>query len=215
MMTQYKSKVDIVYEGLMEGIAEGAYQQGDRLVISQISKQWQVSDIPVREAVRRLESEGYVRIVANQGAVVCGFDRETLTSIFQIKGVLEGYATRLSIDYITPEILARLREMNEQMKEAFYAGDAKRCSELNRTFHLEMYRHLPNQELYHMICDLWKKWGITKTVFAVAPDSTEESLREHEEILRLIEEKQYDAVEQYVRRHKFRAGEGLTAKLSK
>ena len=71
MMTQYKSKVDIVYEGLMEGIAEGAYQQGDRLVISQISKQWQVSDIPVREAVRRLESEGYVRIVANQGAVVC------------------------------------------------------------------------------------------------------------------------------------------------
>lgn len=40
MMTQYKSKVDIVYEGLMEGIAEGAYQQGDRLVISQISKQW-------------------------------------------------------------------------------------------------------------------------------------------------------------------------------
>ena len=105
--------------------------------------------------------------------------------------------------------------MNEQMKEAFYAGDAKRCSELNRTFHLEMYRHLPNQELYHMICDLWKKWGITKTVFAVAPDSTEESLREHEEILRLIEEKQYDAVEQYVRRHKFRAGEGLTAKLSK
>ena len=173
-MTQYKSKVDIVYEGLMDGIAKGAYQQGDRLVISQISKQWQVSDIPVREAVRRLESEGYVRIVANQGAVVCGFDRETLKNIFQIKGVLEGYATRLSIDYITPEILARLREMNEQMKEAFYAGDAKRCSELNRTFHLEMYRHL-----------------------------------------RLIEEKQYDAVEQYVRRHKFRAGEGLTAKLSK
>ena len=78
MMTQYKSKVDIVYEGLMEGIAEGAYQQGDRLVISQISKQWQVSDIPVREAVRRLESEGYVRIVANLGAVVCGIDLETL-----------------------------------------------------------------------------------------------------------------------------------------
>ena len=51
-MTQYKSKVDIVYEGLMDGIAKGAYQQGDRLVISQISKQWQVSDIPVREVKR-------------------------------------------------------------------------------------------------------------------------------------------------------------------
>ena len=38
---------------------------------------------------------------------------------------------------------------------------------------------------------------------------------QYEEILRLIEEKQYDAVEQYVRKHKFRAGEGLTAKLSK
>jgi hypothetical protein len=43
-----------------------------------------------------------------------------------------------------------------------------------------------------MICDLWKKWRITQLVFSLAPERMENSFLEHEEILRLIEEKQYD-----------------------
>ena len=60
-MEKYKSKVDIIYDLLMTDIAKGVYRQDDRLVISQIARQNNVSDIPVREALRRLESEGYVK----------------------------------------------------------------------------------------------------------------------------------------------------------
>lgn len=212
-MKQYKSKVDIVYDGLMENIVKGVYKQGDRLVISQISTQWNVSDIPVREAIRRLESEGYVRIVANQGATICGFDKESITAVFQIKGVLEGYAARLSIDYMTPRVIQKLRQMNEQMKQAFAENNTKRYSQLNMQFHLRIYDCIPNKELYNMIAELWKKWGVTKTVFDLDPESAEISIREHEEIIRLIEEKQYDEVERCVRAHKFRAGNSMVAKL--
>lgn len=212
-MQQYKSKVDLIYDLLIEKIEKGGYKQGDRLVISKIAKQCNVSDIPVREALRRLESEGYIKTKANQGAIISGFNKDRLISIFQIKGVLEGYATRISIDYQTPNSIKKMHIKNEQIRKAFEENDIKRYSQLNIQFHLGIYECIPQKELYNMICDLWKKWGITKSVFAVVPKRVEDSIREHEEIIRLIEEKQYDEVEQYVRYHKFRAGNELAKQI--
>jgi len=214
-MTKYKSKVEIVYETLMNDIAKGVYQPGDRLVISQISKQLNISDIPVREAIRNLESEGYVNIIANQGAVVSRFDKDVISEITQVKAVLEGFASRLSIDYITPRTIKKIRLLNQQMKQAFEENNLNKYSQLNMQFHLEIYNCIPTKELYKMICDLWKKWGITKTVFEIAPESARQSIEEHEEIIRMLEEKNYDEIELFVRNHKFRAGASLTTHLPK
>lgn len=205
----YKTKVDIIYEILMKKISGGEYQNGDRIVISQISKENGVSDIPVREAIRRLESEGYITVTPNQGAVVQCFSKERLSEIFQIKAVLEGYAARLSVDYITPEDIEELEERNDQLRLALRRSDMKEYSRLNVEFHLRIYRDLPQRELYGMIQDLWKKYSITKTVFSVAPTRMEKSIDEHEEILRLIAAKDYDQVEQLMRAHKMQAGFAL------
>ena len=61
-MRAYKSKVDLVYENLLSGIENGVYEPGKRLVISQLAKDNESSEIPVREAIRRLESEGRNRL---------------------------------------------------------------------------------------------------------------------------------------------------------
>ena len=205
-MRQYKSKVDIVYNILIDKIAKGVYKEDNRLVISQIAKQNHVSDIPVREAVRRLESEGYVEINANQSATVRKFSDEFINEIFHIKGVLEGYATRMSVDYLTKLDIKKLRAKNQLMHKAGEEHDYTKFSQLNMQFHLDTYKSTPHHELYSMICDLWKKWRITTLVFSLAPDRMENSFIEHEEILRLIEEKRHDQVELYVREHKFKAG---------
>ena len=118
--------------------------------------------------------------------------------------MLEGYATRLSIDYVTPALLKKLRSLNGQMKKAVDAGNYPKYSELNVKFHMSIYEATPYTELYNMIQDLWRKWSITRSVFAVDPNRMQESTREHEEIIRLLEERQYDQVEQYVRLHKQR-----------
>ena len=209
-MRQYKSKVDIIYEILMDKIAKGAYKEDNRLVISQIAKQNHVSDIPVREAIRRLESEGYVEINANQSATVREFSDEFIDEIFHIKGVLEGYATRLSVDYLTEHDIKKLRAKNKLMRKAGEERNYNKFSQLNMQFHLDIYKSAPHHELYLMICDLWKKWRITRWVFSIAPDRMENSFLEHEEILRLIEEKQRDQVELYVREHKFKSGLAFT-----
>lgn len=203
---EYKSKVDLIYEALINDITSGVYQSGDRLVIRRIAKENSISEIPVREAIRRLESEGYVNISANQGARVSLVTKADVIEIFQLKGLLEGYAARLAIDYLKPEDYAALRKINEELKEATESKDYSRCGDLNVQFHLNMYACLPQKRLYDMIKELWKKWQITKSVFRLSPERSLRAVTEHEEILSLMEQKKYDESELCVRWHKFHAG---------
>lgn len=214
-MQAYKTKVDIIYETLLEAIRNSVYKPGERIVISQLAKENSTSEIPVREAIRRLESEGYVEIQANRGPFVKEISPEKALSIFQIKGVLEGYASRLAIDYLSPVDFKRLREINGEMHACEQRGSLEEYGTLNIRFHLTIYEKLPQRELYDMICDLWKKWGITRSVFAWEPGIVPGSIQDHEKIIQLLEEKQYDAVEQHVREHKFRAGAIMSEHLKK
>jgi DNA-binding GntR family transcriptional regulator len=120
---------------------------------------------------------------------------------------LEGFATRLSIDCLTQSDLKHLRSINAQIQKAGEQLNAKKYSQLNIKFHLEIYKKIPQKLLYDMICDLWKKWTITSSVFSVVPARMQESYLEHEEIIRLIEAKAYDQVESYVRAHKIKSGQ--------
>ena len=202
----YKSKVDIIHENLLGDIAKGIYRANDRLVIREIAKQMNVSDIPVREAIRRLESQGYVRVVANQGAVVCGINQDDLVAIFQVKGMIEAYASRISADYLKSEDIKYLRVLNKKCKAACEQGNDKEYAKFNTQLHLEIYNKIPSTMLYNMIVDLYQKWNITKSVFLVVPNRMEESYQEHEEIINLLEEKRYDEIEQHVCKHKLRSG---------
>lgn len=207
-MEKYKTKVDIVYEALMEAIYRGDYVPGNRIVISKVAKDYNISETPVREAIRRMESEGYLEVTANQGAIVSHLLQGTnqIEQIFQIKGVLEGYAARLSIDYLTPEILANLHMQNDKMALALKQNNMQEYSNLNVNFHLTMYDCIPQKELVNMIRDLWQKWAITKAIFKLAPTRVQSSFKEHEKIIELAKEKKYDDLEFYVRQHKFNAG---------
>ena len=212
---QYKSKVDIIYELLMKGITSGVYKCGDRLVIRQIAQQNSISEIPVREAIRRLESEGYVTIHPNQGAMVSMMTASDVLEIFQLKGLLEGYATRMAIDYLTEKDYEELRQINEELRRATKEHEFGLCGELNMKFHLRIYDCLPQRRLTDMIVELWKKWQITKSVFKHSPDRSMHSVCDHESILHLMKEKRCDEVEMLVRDHKFRAGYELAEYIEK
>lgn len=205
-MEAYKSKVDIIYDYLLENIGRRNYKQGSKLVISQIAREIGTSEIPVREALRRLESEGYIEIRANQGAFVTGTTNGQILSAFQIRGVLEGFATRVAIDYMTEEAYRDLEDLNEKLKQCWLKGDQKLFGQYNMEFHQRIYQQIPQAGLRDMLNDMWKRWSITRSVFALAPDTSKEILEQHERIIQMMRNKQYDEVETLVRRHKFRAG---------
>ena len=205
-MEEYRSKVDIIYEILLNSIIEGVLKPGERIIISKTARENKMSEIPVREAIRRLESEGYLEVNANQSVTVRRYDSEKITQIFQIKGVLEGFASRLSIDYLRPSNFKKLSKINEDIRQAHLENKTDKYSSLNMKFHLEIYSVIPQKELYDMIVELWAKWGMTKSVFKIAPERVEESYDDHKMIIQLLQEKRCDEVEAFVRKHKFTAG---------
>ena len=81
---KYSTKVDIVYRAIRSGIERGEYLPGDRIVISRIAKANGCSEIPVREALRRLESEKVVELIPNKGAVVSSVNKSYLEQLFQV-----------------------------------------------------------------------------------------------------------------------------------
>lgn len=213
-MNEYKSKVDIVYDYLLSCIVDQKIQYGDRIIIRNVATTCGVSEIPVREALRRLESEGYLEISANAGARFIGTNPQSILGYFEIKSVLEGYAARKSIDFLTENDIKELYSLIDQQKAAHRDNNARLFSKLNIAFHQKIYSALPNKELTDLIATLWKKWQITTSVFSMAPRRMEESCREHEQILSLIQEKKYEETELFVRQHKQNSAKDMVKKLT-
>lgn len=199
------TKADIVYNYVLNEIMHLRYKAGERLITKQLAEACNVSEIPVREALVRLEKDGYVRLIPNRGAIVIGLEKSDIVDIVQIKGVLEGYATRLSVDYLSKHDIDHLILINERLKKAADEGNYQLMASFNKEFHMEIYKHLPQKQLVQMISDLWEKWSITQRIFSVAPSVVGESYEEHCRLLELIQLRAYDEVESFTRHHKLKA----------
>jgi len=86
--------VDIAYVGLRDAITSGVLVPGSRLREAQLASHFSVSTTPVREALRRLDREGLVRLTPNRGAVVSEFNRREIVDLFELREVLECRAVR-------------------------------------------------------------------------------------------------------------------------
>jgi DNA-binding GntR family transcriptional regulator len=89
-----QSLVDIAYEALREAITSGALLPGTRLREAALASHFAISTTPVREALRRLDREGLVRLSPNRGAIVAEFDLREILDLFEIREVLECRAVR-------------------------------------------------------------------------------------------------------------------------
>ena len=96
-----KTKNVLLYEKLRQKIVKGTLKPGQRLVMAEIAKSFGASETPVREAIRRLESEGYVSFTPHAGAVVTRTDERELSEIYLIRIALEALATRLAVPFLT------------------------------------------------------------------------------------------------------------------
>lgn len=195
----YKSKVDILYEKILDDIVNEHYKQGDRIVISKLAKDNKVSDIPVREALRRIESEGLVEIVANHGAVVTKFNNDDIAQFYLINSLLGGYATRLSSDYLSEMDFEELIRINEEMKKAIDSDEYDRFLLLDESFHLRIFVAVPFPMIFKSINKTWMR-RMEKQV-RIPNDQQTKIYEEHKRIISLSTEKQYDELEKITRAH--------------
>ncbi len=89
-----QSLVDIAYEALRDAITSGTLLPGTRLREAALASHFAISTTPIREALRRLDLEGLVRLSPNRGAIVAEFDLRAILDLFEIREVLECRAVR-------------------------------------------------------------------------------------------------------------------------
>lgn len=202
-----KTKKEIVYDYVLERIISRKIHSNDHLNISQIAQECGVSEIPVREALRQLEGDGYVAFSSNKGAFATGINRNEIAQIVQVKGVLEAFAARLAIDNLSNMDIENLTDLNNQMKEAMVRNDRKTFSEKNLVFHRYICESCENEELIKHLRSIWKRWAITQQVFFGSDNvqKLKESCEEHDTIIEMIRTRNYTGIEHVVRQHKFRS----------
>ncbi|MFJ7241771.1 GntR family transcriptional regulator [Streptomyces olivaceus] len=207
-----QSKAEQSFQILKEGIMDGTYGPGHRLVINQLVREYGISSVPWRESLRRLEAEGWVEIVPNVGALVRTFDTDAWQQGLSLLARIGGYATALSAPHLSPEDLRFARDLNRRMGEALGAFDPAEFGRLNREFHELLASRAGDSRLVGMVCGEWARLEvIRKSAFWYAPGRAEASLAEHDELLTLIESAaDADTIEAAARQHELRTVEAVT-----
>src|SRR6056297_804513 len=105
----YKPLGNIVYESLKESILNGSLKPGEKLMESRIAEDLGVSRTPVREAIRKLEKEKYVKMIPRKGAYVEDLTMEDILEVLEIRIVLEGLASKLAARNISDEMKLKIQ----------------------------------------------------------------------------------------------------------
>jgi DNA-binding GntR family transcriptional regulator len=176
----YLSKTDMVVAMIRELIITGELAGGKQLRQRDLAARFQVSQTPVREAMRRLESEGLVVGDTHRGFTVVESDAGSTEENFQIRAVLESLAASLAAPKIDDGGIDRLRELNGEMRKL--AEDDPRYPGLNRDFHFLLYEYAHSPLLLSLMRLLWQALHGGPRVAR----THEESTRQHDEIIEAL-----------------------------
>lgn len=200
------------YDLLKGRILDGTYGPGHRLVIDQLRRETDISTIPWRESMRRLEAEGWVEIIPNVGARVATFDAGEWARTMRLLARLEGLATSLAAEHLTADDLAGARGMNREMAEALADFDPLRFSQLNKRFHTTICHRAEDAHLTAMLDTEWMRLDlIRRSAFTHAPGRAVRSVAEHDALLDLLEQHaDPEVIEAAAREHKLHTLDAVT-----
>lgn len=195
-----KSKVDIVYQNLHRKILKGIVRPGSKLIISQIAREFNVSEIPVREAIQRLAQEGFIRLRPYGAPTVNSLTEDEVRQIFEIRSSLESLAAKLSVDHISNAHIKYLDEIIQESKVFYEKEDYDGYFKLNRIFHETLYKHSNNSMLVKLISDITDLSARYPNYYQIE-GRMEVSIREHEEILNALKIRDSNLVETLTKEH--------------
>ncbi len=146
---------DSVYQELFQAIVSSRLKPGERIVLETVAKQLEVSIMPVREAIRKLEA-GNLVTVQNRRIIVNELSLKNVKDILKVRLVLECYAAAEAAKVRCQKTVRRLEELFEEMERT---DDIEAYLKANREFHNTIYRECDNPILQEVIDSLWERYS--------------------------------------------------------
>lgn len=195
---QYKSLTQIIVELLRERIFNGEYCPGARLNIADLSQHFKVSPVPVREALRNLETEGLVEFHLNRGVVVRALSADEVRELFLIRRRLEALAAVEAARVVDDETLAALEAILGEMDEA--AGSDK-WHLLHTQFHDRLTRASGLPRLIHLVSVLRGQMRPYAKLYLGNAEHLAAAQSEHYALLAALRAGDTDSIERIVEDH--------------
>jgi DNA-binding GntR family transcriptional regulator len=177
---------DEVYERLHQWITTGTLMPGMKISTRSIADAFDVSTMPVREALRRLESDGLV-VFGRRSVTVTHLSDDQVSQVFQIRLRLEQLAAEWAIERIGDEDIADLEDILKRMDRDDIGVDEWR--QLNQDFHRRFYDCARSPHLLELIRNVWDKVEPYMAIYASTVEDFEEANRQHVELLELIRQR--------------------------
>jgi DNA-binding GntR family transcriptional regulator len=192
------SAATIVFDALRKAIIDGDLEPGQPLRQDDIARLFNISRIPVREAISRLEQQGLVKSQRYKGAIVAGLSAKEAEEIFDFRKLIEPEVIRRAVPRMSAELLAEAR----RYCEAFTASpNPMEWGDLNRSFHAALYSasDLPyHMEIIHNAMDRIDRYLRAQLVLS---DGMNRANHEHTGILEACEQRQADKASELTMQH--------------
>lgn len=177
---------DRVREQVSNDIVSGRLRPGERLLPADLAEAYNVSHIPVREALRSLEAAGLVVTEPNRGIYVSTLSMAELDQVLLVRKTLEALAFSEALEHITPEVVVELRR---QVSEMEAVDDNEEWLDLNRRFHMGIYSLTENQVLLDLIQQLWTRMEPYLRVYGASMGDFSDPKREHASLVDALADK--------------------------
>ena len=196
VMPKYETKTEWTATQIRDSILRGQVLPGDRMRIQEWSRRLAVSATPIREALKALEAEGYVRISPHRGAEVTAFSSKEFSDSYRINMVLDSLAAEFATARLSgsekTSACKRMYNINDELRAALKAGNARAAERLNTEFHKAIYTAADSPLLSRAKGPLWGGIPVAGMVFwemvAESPNWTDDLCSEHDAIVKAIED---------------------------
>jgi DNA-binding GntR family transcriptional regulator len=189
-----------VADALREAILSGEYAPGSRLRQEEIAERLGASRVPVREALKALEADGLITVVANAGAWVSRLTLDECDEVYQTRERVEPLLLRFAAPGIAEPLLDRLESIARAMTET---DDVEEFLRLDRTFHLSMYEPATTFVLHDLVHRLWNTTQPYRRAYTLLMDTHSQRIvhDEHHMLITSLREHDVDSAERVLHGH--------------
>jgi DNA-binding GntR family transcriptional regulator len=198
---RYRTATEHAFVTLKRWINDGVLAPGSTIDQAELSQSLGMSRVPVRTALERLASEGFVTLTPHRSAVVMKLSLEEMSDLYLVRRHLEGLATEQAAERLADEDFAVLEEILARTEEEVRSGGLEAFLSSNRAFHMRIYAAAGNAVLLRIIEGLWDLSERYRRAYLRMPARAAESMAEHRRIFDLLRQRRGGEAAAFMREH--------------
>ncbi len=220
-LTTHRQLRNLVADQLRAAILEGRYKPGEWLRQEKLAQELNVSQMPVREALKELAAEGLIEHVPYRGVRVIAFSVNDVADLYAHRAFLEGRAAAAAAHNITPNEITELHQLMLEMENNAAPENVNAYRELNRRFHQVIFTASRREYLIRTLQQMWATFptmliaNFAATASQPLPERDATDTSEHQAIFDALHGQDAEAAEQAMKAHILATGNQLVASLQK